>query len=160
MIICRKYFNSRPHTGADQLQVKAAIDQIVFQLTAPHGGRQGSGSNDCRPEGISTHGPTRGPTKLAYSIEGMVKISTHGPTRGPTRRPWTVLVLALNFNSRPHTGADLYTSFLCLDTAVFQLTAPHGGRRQVALVIEHLKNFNSRPHTGADISPPTITGMN
>ena len=135
------------------MQVKAAIDQIVFQLTAPHGGRQGSGSNDCRPEGISTHGPTRGPTKLAYSIEGMVKISTHGPTRGPTRRPWTVLVLALNFNSRPHTGADTWWLIYAIWTRSFQLTAPHGGRPSAPCPDPRISHFNSRPHTGADVLP-------
>ena len=122
-----------------------------FQLTAPHGGRQGSGSHDCGPEGISTHGPTRGPT--------------FGVKRGT--------VQDRNFNSRPHTGADHPDDSKLLEKVIFQLTAPHGGRhsqpppapvlrtfqltaphggRQALRFLRRIlsAHFNSRPHTGAD----------
>ena len=102
---------------------------LIFQLTAPHGGRHSTNGGGDMSKFISTHGPTRGPT------------SNHGAQR-PTRN---------NFNSRPHTGAD---AGIPMDFIFVPDISTHGPTRGPTNGIRQGRtrqhNFNSRPHTGAD----------
>ena len=121
-------FNSRPREGAEFFNDAELIlfdisthgpargptcgwnppvYSILFQLTAPRGGRPVTGST----EGKET------------------TISTHGPARGPTISKWQVLARQTYFNSRPREGADMTQPVTADATQLFQLTAPRGGRR-------------------------------
>ena len=154
------------------MQVKAAIDQIVFQLTAPHGGRQGSGSNDCRPEGISTHGPTRGPTGYPDPTAYKAIFQLTAPHGGRLNVD-DFYICEKSFQlTAPHGGRHLVADIRYLDKIIsthgptrgptistmpgssylsFQLTAPHGGRPERGRTDSLTGYFNSRPHTGADL---------
>ena len=100
---------------------------LLFQLTAPRGGRPNRLVKGNLFACISTHGPARGPTNSHGGKDYLCQISTHGPARGPTL--YRIV------------DASCYK---------FQLTAPRGGRLFVNVDAQFSINFNSRPREGAD----------
>ena len=78
------HFNSRPREGADCTHFTYLSKEVVFQLTAPRGGRLETDSAKQGFHTISTHGPARGPTLSSGFLTIPHSISTHGPARGPT----------------------------------------------------------------------------
>ena len=147
--------NSRPHMGADALVGRLAALFICISTHGPTRGPTAETAAVCSERYISTHGPTRGPTCSMTSVARENTISTHGPTRGPTQscpRPSSTIS---DFNSRPHTGADLAGTIILLRPSLFQLTAPHGGR----LLLIYLSPLCSVISTHGPTRGPTIAGL-
>ena len=103
-----EHFNSRPHTGADLTAGTIRSRRYQFQLTAPHGGRLVRRYPDAHLSIFQLTAPHGG--RLFQALDGSKSL--------------------VNFNSRPHTGADSSTAPNIQTTVKFQLTAPHGGRQQ------------------------------
>ena len=87
---------------------------------------------------------------MAYCSDGNgCLISTHGPTRGPTAVHSPQVSSPPYFNSRPHTGADIWSGRTTHSQHPFQLTAPHGGRHLFGSLAQDALPFQlTAPHGG------------
>ena len=87
------------------VKIFSRFNNVLFQLTAPRGGRQDAEEAGDHKGGISTHGPARGPTtgQPAEAFPGRFQLTA------------------------PRGGRQLTTEAAAVKW-LFQLTAPRGGR--------------------------------
>ena len=124
---------------------------VLFQLTAPQGGRRVGYDSPVFPALISTHSPARGPTSVdviffdsdrfqltapqggrpssAFVPAFSRYISTHSPARGPTAIS-PIVSRHITFQLTAPQGGRQGTYDIKQVDILFQLTAPQGGRQQ------------------------------
>ena len=131
--------------------VSQSLHLLIFQLTAPRGGRPYDRYEVETYYRISTHSPARGPTRSSSTLVSCLGfqltapqggrpssafvpafsryISTHSPARGPTAIS-PIVSRHITFQLTAPQGGRQGTYDIKQVDILFQLTAPQGGRQQ------------------------------
>ncbi len=145
-------FNPRARTGRDTASLPGSVLSIQFQPTRPYGARlpmaqpttdQHAAFQPTRPygarllakinggmsQGVSTHAPVRGATRVSGVVPRPTEVSTHAPVRGATQQ-----------GNSSDGSAEM-----------FQPTRPYGAR-QISCMCSKVSYecFNPRARTGRD----------
>ena len=79
-------FNPRTLKGYDTIFWRYLVNLVLFQSTYPQGVRLYLPPLSGRPNFISIHVPSRGTTKVIYTVVATPDISIHVPSRGRRER--------------------------------------------------------------------------
>ena len=122
-------FNSRPHEEVDTAYLQTPLEYRLFQLTTSRRGRPPVWRMDGRTSSISTHDLTKRSTGVSVAC----------------------IIIAKNFNSRPHEEVDPQASDHIHQT---QGISTHDLTKRSTVwiwrILKHCTHFNSRPHEEVD----------
>ena len=124
MVIC---FNPRAHAGRD----------IYFRIFNPN-------AVSFNPRAHAGRDAVYAPMKASFA-----KVSIHAPTRGATRIVFSITGLFDCFNPRAHAGRDVNWAVLKM-IFMFQSTRPRGARLAMITSFSPDSSFNPRAHAGRD----------
>ena len=138
-------FNSRPRTGGD-ISVGVGVAGDPISIPAPARGATLWSVHSVSCDLISIPAPARGATLPRANIQRSVFISIPAPARGATN-PVTVAGRAINFNSRPRTGGDVFgLPLIC--RVVISIPAPARGATVISLGLAGSTAFQFPPPHG------------
>ena len=102
-----KHFNSRPCERGDQLGLLILTGASISIHAPARGATSPSIQAYIKQMAISIHAPARGATMIKSMFGVTNPISIHAPARGATTMACIILLVAIDFNSRPCERGDV-----------------------------------------------------